>query len=176
MGFSNIRPVIGFLLRFFVVYLLLSLLYSWFISRHAQRAGDPFTYSVTHQVIWTGGLLGNDWKIYEPGFERSIWIMQGDRSLVRMFEGCNGVSVMILFVSFLFGLSVFHRAMLWFIPLGLGIIHLANLIRIHGLILVHIHRPEWTGFVHKYLFTLALYAIVFVLWIWWVRIWKDKRA
>ena len=176
MGYSNIRPVLWFLIRFLVVYGVLSVAYGFIeAGYYDESSGDPFTYAVTRQMIWLGDLLGNQWEIYEPGFERSIWIMEGDRSLVRMIEGCNGISVMILFISFIFGLSAFHRAMFWFIPLGVAIIHLANLIRIYALILVNLHRPEWTGFVHKYLFTLILYALVFVLWIWWVRIWKADR-
>jgi len=169
------RPIIWFLVRFFATYSILSITYSWYISGFTTKSGDPITMLVSEQIVAIGDLLGNDWKLYEPGNEKSIWIMENDYSLVRMFEGCNGITIMILFVSFLFGLSAFHSSLLWFIPAGLLLIHLANLIRIYALILVQVNRPEWTGFVHKYLFTLILYAFVFALWVWWVQILKKKR-
>jgi exosortase/archaeosortase family protein len=65
--------------------------------------------------------------------------------------------------------------MIWFVPLGLAVIHVANLGRIVLLFLVSLYEPEYLYFTHKYLFTAFIYLFVFLLWILWVmKIAKPK--
>lgn len=59
--------------------------------------------------------------------------------------------------------------MLWFIPMGVVIIHVANLFRVSGLYLVAEYLQQYFYYVHKYAFTASIYLIVFVLWWWWIE-------
>jgi len=58
---------------------------------------------------------------------------------------------------------------LWFIPMGVIIVHLTNLFRIIGLSVVVIHWPSEWNFSHDYLFRPFFYVIIFSMWVWWVE-------
>jgi exosortase/archaeosortase family protein len=55
----------------------------------------------------------------------------------------------------------------WFIPMGLGIIHLVNLFRIVGMTFVTIHLPQHWDFIHDYVMRPFFYVVMFALWVWW---------
>ena len=76
---------------------------------------------------------------------------------------------MIIFLAFLFAFGPVNRALLWFAPAGLLILHAMNLARIVLLFWVSLYLPKFMYFTHKYFFTAILYVVVFVLWVWWVR-------
>jgi exosortase/archaeosortase family protein len=81
---------------------------------------------------------------------------------------------MIVFLSFVLAMGPYVKPMTWFIPAGLLVIHLLNLLRVWGLFLVAVKLPEQFYFVHKYLFTSILYAVVFVLWFIWIRLTSTR--
>lgn len=60
---------------------------------------------------------------------------------------------------------------LWFIPLGLIIIHLVNVFRISGLAYYLKYTPpqEYWEFSHDYIYRPFFYVVMFALWIWWVE-------
>jgi exosortase/archaeosortase family protein len=55
----------------------------------------------------------------------------------------------------------------WFIPMGLGIIHLVNLFRIVGMTFVTIHLSQHWDFIHDYVMRPFFYVVMFALWVWW---------
>jgi exosortase/archaeosortase family protein len=69
-----------------------------------------------------------------------------------------------------------NKKLAWFAPLGVIIIHVVNLGRIIGLFFVVIYLPKALYFSHKYLFTTIIYAVVFVLWLIWLRMNYFKKA
>jgi exosortase family protein XrtF len=91
------------------------------------------------------------------------------RSVLAIYEGCNGVNIMIIFIAFLVAFGPMEKSLLFFALIGIVIIHLMNLARITLLFWVVLYLPDFTYFMHKYFFTAILFVIVFVLWIVWVR-------
>ncbi len=55
----------------------------------------------------------------------------------------------------------------WFIPLGLIIIHVINIFRIVGMTFVTINLPEQWDFIHDYVMRPFFYVVMFTLWVWW---------
>ena len=45
------------------------------------------------------------------------------KSVLAIYEGCNGINVMIIFVAFLVAFGPLNKALLWFVPVGLIILH-----------------------------------------------------
>jgi exosortase/archaeosortase family protein len=82
---------------------------------------------------------------------------------------------MIMFVGFILSFGPLTKTILWFLPAGLLIIHIANLLRIMFLFFVAIYMKEYLYFTHKYLFTAMLYVIVFGLWVWWVKKYSIRK-
>jgi exosortase/archaeosortase family protein len=58
---------------------------------------------------------------------------------------------------------------LWYIPMGILIVHLTNLFRIIGLSVIVIHWPRYWDFSHDYLFRPFFYVVIFTMWVIWVE-------
>ena len=56
---------------------------------------------------------------------------------------------------------------LGFIPLGILILHGANIGRVVVLARIQATSPEWLEFNHDYTFTVLIYGLVFALWYLW---------
>lgn len=59
------------------------------------------------------------------------------------------------------------RHKLWYIPLGIGVIHLTNIFRITGLTLIQFPFPNGFHFFHDYFFKTLFYAVIFLMWVFW---------
>ncbi len=58
---------------------------------------------------------------------------------------------------------------LWFMPAGVAILHLVNIIRITGLVCVISIKPEAFHFFHDYVFKTLFYLSIFILWVVWIE-------
>ena len=101
--------------------------------------------------------------------EPSVKLFYKNTYVSRIIEGCNGVSVMILFVAFVVAFSGNLKNTLWFIPFGVLVIHVLNVVRIAFLSAALFHYPEYEHLLHDVLFPLVIYGTVFFLWVIWVN-------
>jgi len=90
---------------------------------------------------------------------RGIWV--GDE--------CNGFKLFSIFSIFIIAFPGDYKKKLWFIPLGLLIVHIANILRVAALVMIGNHYPEFLDFNHLYTFTIFVYAIIFLLWYWFAK-------
>jgi len=81
--------------------------------------------------------------------------------ILSVYEGCNGINVMIVFVAFLAAFGGSLKKMSWFLPAGIILIHLSNLARIILLYFVAVGYRHYFYYVHKYIFTAVIYMMVF---------------
>lgn len=112
------------------------------------------------------------------GFDAFATDMHADKSThvgidgfarVKVIEGCNGLSVMILFVAFLLGFPGKLKSMAWFLPAGLLVIHFFNILRV-AMLGWAVYRFGETGYyIYKELFTASIYLLVLTLWFLWVQ-------
>jgi exosortase family protein XrtF len=91
--------------------------------------------------------------------QRGVWI--GDE--------CNGFKLFSIFAIFILAFPGQLKSKLWFIPLGIVLIHTANLIRVMCLLIIAEKYPAFLDFNHLYTFTIFVYSIIFLLWLWWVK-------
>lgn len=82
---------------------------------------------------------------------------------------CNGLSLFALFAGFIIAFPGRRTNKLWFIPLGMVVVHVLNIIRLVGLALIVLYRPDSLAFNHKYTFTIFVYGCIFLLWMLWVK-------
>lgn len=80
---------------------------------------------------------------------------------------CNGLELFALFAGYIIAFPGNIKTKFWFIPLGLFIIHLLNIIRVIALVFVAYKAPEYLDFNHTYTFTIFVYSVVFILWMIW---------
>ena len=161
-------PAFRFLGVFLGLYLGLNLIYGLWISSY-QGSADWATRIVTEQTSFVVNLLGEQTSTQPKIASPTISIMKDSQSVISVFEGCNGINVMIVFVSFLFAFKGSRKQLAWFLPMGIVIIYLANLLRVVALYYVAGYWQHYFYYVHKYLFTAAIYLIVFMLWWWWME-------
>lgn len=168
MSIKEFMPTILFLVKFIGIYVVANLLYGAYVTAYEPHP-DPVTRWVTDHT--TVALRGCGWTTTTLDSETkpTTQVVYEGRSILAVYEGCNGINVMIIFVAFLVAFGPISKVLWWFIPLGLFILHLANLSRIVLLFWVSLYLPDFMYFTHKYFFTAILYVVVFVLWIWWVK-------
>ncbi|MBI1767923.1 MAG: exosortase family protein XrtF [Bacteroidetes bacterium] len=162
------KKAIRFLLVFAGLYLVLNTVYGFFIQ-HYYPTSDPFTKAVSLQVSWILSFFDPSVTVYPSGYSEYIAIANDRQNMIYVFEGCNGLNVLIVYISFLVAFKGPQRLLLQFTGMGIVGIHLLNLARVVLLYAVAFYFPEQLYFFHKYLFTGIIYTIVFALWYFWVR-------
>lgn len=170
---------------FFVLYGSLSFLYNQYLSLYQNQEYplDPFTESISYQVKKTGNAIGADIDVFKFKGEKWTRMVFNKEYVARIVEGCNAISVMFLFVSFVIAFAREFRKTLAFVLIGVLLIHLLNIVRIVALGYFLYHKPEQSHLYHGVLFPLVIYGFVFLLWIIWVTKYsgftavnKDEKA
>ncbi|WP_406682811.1 exosortase family protein XrtF [Seonamhaeicola sp. MEBiC1930] len=173
------KTVLKFILTFLVVYIGLSFLYSWYLdlSDGSKFYPDYITNLVaiqTESVLNTFGYYG---QVLPHPNEPSMKVIVNGNYLGRVIEGCNSVSVVILFVSFIIAFSGAYKTTVLYVLSGSVLIYVVNLLRIVLLSIGLYHYPEKEHILHTVIFPAIIYGLVFLLWIFWVnRFSKLKRS
>lgn len=173
---SEFRPTILFLGKFLLIYLLGNFLYGLFVSSFRPQP-DPITDNVSRQTVAILNCAGEHVSSVLDTAKPTVHIGGEGRWIISIYEGCNGINIMIIFIAFIVAFGPIDKSISWFVPLGLSIIHVSNLLRLLLLYWVSIRLPQYLYFTHKYFFTAAIYLVVLILWWWWVKDFglKSKR-
>lgn len=161
-------PTIIFLAKFLGIYLVANLVYGIVVSSFEPRP-DPATSAVAKQTSFVLNVCGYNTEAHDNARRPTTEVNFDGRDILSIYEGCNGINVMIIFIAFLFSFGSLNQTLWWYAPLGLIVLHLSNLLRISLLFWVSRNQPDFMYFLHKYFFTAALYAVTFILWVIWVR-------
>ena len=175
MNWREFRPTLMFLLKFLGFYLVANLVYGAYVTMYAPTS-DPITTEVTEQSAWVITMLGWPATTALQTTVANVPIMYHKQAVVSVYEGCNGINVSIIFLSFLLAFGPPRKSLFWFVPAGLILLHLSNLARIVFLFLVTLYQPRYSYITHKYFFTAAIYAVVFVMWLVWLRMERKLKS
>ena len=165
------KPFLTFVAKFFLIYLVLSLSYGFYLDQFDQATFEPdgITTLVSDQTRDLLKVFGVDAATAPHELEASHKFMVNGKFVARIVEGCNAVSVMILFVAFVVAFKGKLKHTLLFILAGILIIHILNIIRIALLTLALYYYPQYQEFLHGTIFPLVIYGVVFILWVIWVN-------
>lgn len=130
---------------------------------------DGFTQVVSNQTEKLLLLFDCDVKTMKHPTEPSIKLNYNQKWVARVVEGCNGLSVIILFISFVIAFSGKIKTTLFYILFGIFVIHILNVARIALLVVLLYHFSKYKEFFHDILFPLLIYGTVFLLWVLWVN-------
>jgi len=160
------KGVIFFLLRFLVVFAGLSLAYGAWIQSYGDIP-DPISWFIADTLAW---LNQPHVRLEAAVGTPAILLYYDEKQVISVFDGCNGIAVMILFFAFIIAFRGSAVNTLWFTVAGILFIHMANIGRLQLLLsLAKEDNAELFHFMHKYLFTLIIYVSVFILWVIWIR-------
>lgn len=90
-------------------------------------------------------------------------------------DECNGLSLFALFAGFIISYPGSIKSKVLFIPIGILFIHLLNVLRICGLLILQLYAPQFMEFNHTYTFTILVYGFIFLLWMLWINKFSAKR-
>lgn len=170
--FQNIKPQDKFIALFILKGLALYLIWFLIYDNWLLKDGMVDHFLIQHLVDSTQfflNFLGYDTFQYADsvGVDGTHGVLIG--------APCNGMDLFALFAGFImiFPGKVKHK--LFFIPLGLLIIHILNIIRLVGLAMIVVYFPKSLEFNHKYTFTFIVYAVVFLMWVIWIKKYSTKK-
>ena len=96
-------------------------------------------------------------------------IFDNGRWILNIIEGCNSVSILILFLAFVWAFPAPWKERLLFSVAGSALIWITNLLRLWVLGLVYAYRFAWFDPMHRVFFPAVIYGMVVLLWIIWMR-------
>ena len=165
------KPFLLFLGKFLLTYIVLTLVYQSYLNRFEieKNEVDSFSQLVANQTQSVLTLFDAKAHTEAHPTEPSIKIFYKDHYISRIIEGCNALSVIILFVSFVVAFTGKLKQTLVFILLGSVLIHVLNIARIALLCIALYHYPEFEHTLHGVIFPLVIYGMVFLLWVVWVN-------
>lgn len=173
------KEVIKFIITFLGVYAVLVIGYKLYLQ---YSTGDIYypdylTNLVARQSREVVENFGYDAKIEPHPDEPSMKMIVNNVFLARIVEGCNAVSVIILFVSFIVAFAGRLKPTIIYLLVGSILIYAVNVIRIALLAVGLYHYPESQEVLHSVVFPLIIYGMLFLLWIIWVnRVSVSKKG
>ena len=172
---SEFKPALRFLFVFLALYLVGNLVYGLWIEMYNPRP-DPMTRIVTNQTGWVINHLGYSVDRVDNANGPTVYLKSNLQMILNIYEGCNGINVLIVFVAFVIAFKGPVKKMLAFLLFGVVVIHLTNIVRLVLLYWVAIGYQRYFYYVHKYFFTAAIYAVVFLLWLLWIKLVHGKPS
>lgn len=149
-------------------YLVWYILYAYWLKSftHLDEA-------LIHSMVWVSEtvLRALGFALYEISSDSWRWQVGIANSvgLLEIGEACDGLVLFVLFSVFILAFPGPWRRKVWFIPMGVFAIHIANLVRVISLVILNFYSPESLAFNHDYTWTVLIYGFIFWLWYLWVE-------
>ena len=160
--------IIFFLLKAVVLYLIWFFIYDLWLKKLGVLDNliiDNLVYLSVQFLEFSDYILSVDYH--------AIGIY-GAPMNVKVGIGCNGLELFALFTGFILIFDGSWKHKIWFIPLGILLIHTLNVVRILSLIFSGTVSKKLLEFNHKYTFTIIMYIITFIGWMIWVKYFASK--
>ena len=168
------KPELNFLFLFTPLILL------WFFFYHYLYKIDDFLNLEIDLLTNFSSLLSNQSNSLLSFFKfRTTTEVHGDMVITKILdypfshgvwigEPCNGIKIFGLFTIFIIAFKGRSFDKLWFIPIGIIVLHFINVIRVAILTYISATNPYILDFNHNITFQLILYLSMLGLWYWWI--------
>lgn len=171
---KDFKPVLNILLRFIVIYLVLLFAYQFYLNSSKGGGLDSFSRMIAVQVASVQNAAEFPTLLYDDVKNEQIWFYVKNNYVTRMVEGCNAISVMILFVAFVFAFYKGTKTYIFALA-GLLLLYIMNLLRIVGLNIIMVDHKEYGKMFHDFIFPSSIYGTVVVLWLVWIKFFALKN-
>lgn len=165
------------IIQFIIVGAGLYVIWTLFYNTYVKSSTNWDYYlndNIANVSIWLFDLFGVDASKEIDSDHVIVSLINSYHRGVWVGDNCNGFKLFSIFTFFLLAFPSNWKSKLWYIPLGILIIHLANVIRIMALVLINDSNPAYLDFNHDYTFTIFVYSIIFGLWYWWLKKFSKK--
>lgn len=163
--YQNNKPLVTFLIRAVAIYL------AWFVFHQLPELGSGkvdilLIKHLAKSAKWILEVMG--FTAFYSFNKIAMAGIEGSAGLI-ISPSCNGLDLLVLFAGFIIAYPGTIRSKFLFIPVGLLIIDVLNIIRIVLLAWMAKFSPHLLEFNHSYTFTFSMYVIIFALWMVWIR-------
>ncbi len=171
-------PIFKFVATFALLYIGFSILYYFFLDVNwsSQWYPDPVTAQIAYQTQELLVLLGYNAQTLNSINHPSVLVFIDESILFRVIEGCNAISVMILYTAFVVAFSRGFKKTILFILFGILFIYCVNLIRLVILGIIFYSYSDYSDVAHDIVFPSVIYGAVVLLWIFWIKDIKTDRV
>jgi len=171
------KAVVKFLMLFGGSYVILALGYQYYLTNFSSKTYYPdyITNLVTVQSKYVTESLGYGVRIAPHPNDLSMKFIINEEYVARIVEGCNALSVMVLFVAFIIAFHSNFKKTFLFALAGAILIYALNIFRVSLLCIGIYEFPEYTSYLHDIIFPGFIYGLVFLLWMVWVRMNTEKK-
>ena len=172
--FKKYKTVVRFILSFLGSYIILVFLYQLYLDYYFSRGlPDYLTRLVALQTEALINSLGYEAFVAPSSMYPLMNLSVNDIFIARIIEGCNSISLIILFLAFMVSFIGRPKPTLLFMLAGSVIIYVMNIVRIALLSIGIYEMPGKVYFFHQIVFPLVIYGTVFLLWIIWIYIYTK---
>lgn len=130
---------------------------------------DDFSIIVSNQSASVLNIINDEAVAVLENTPSYIKFFFKQNYVARITEGCNAISVIILFIAFIIAFTGKLKHTIGFVIGGSLLIYIINVLRISFLILLINHFPQMQTFWHNVVFPLIIYGLVLILWIVWIK-------
>ena len=167
------RKIVLFLVKFFATYFMLFVFYSFYLQKTQQKntifVCSPITATVAKQTETVLNWLGYKANHVQHDKEMSVKLLVNGNYTARVIEGCNSISIIILFLAFIIAFPGSFKATILFGFIGSALIYGINILRIAFLTLMLYKYPDEKVLLHNIVFPAIIYGFTFLLWVLWVH-------
>lgn len=176
--FKRFKPVIRFVVLFLGSYVILSFVYALYLKASEGGAYHPdfVTHLVGRQCSDIISSFNYDAKIIPAENVPSLNLYVKGTFLAQIVEGCNAISIIILFMAFVIAFAENLKKTFLFLFAGAVLIYYVNIVRIVLLSILLFEYPQHLELLHGVVFPTIIYGMVFLLWMAWVRMLKHNKS
>jgi exosortase family protein XrtF len=169
------NPFYRFILLFLVIYAGWYGLYEFLIQPNGTF-DEWIIATIVQHSRWIFDVFGVVLSELQPGLHPSNWLAIEGSSGVIIGPSCNGLALFALFLAFMLSFPGPIKHKVWYVPLGMLLIHAVNLLRVVALVLIVKWNESWLEFNHDYTFTILVYLFVFALWYIWINRFSPVKS
>ncbi len=161
------RDIAVFLVKVIAIYVF------WYVLYHGWLLPDGrLDLFVSRNIVSvTANLLQiSGYEVFT--FDRMIGI--GPANGLEIIDGCNGIETIGLFIGFVVAYPGSNVRRWLFIPTGMILIYLVNVLRIYFLAIIQYHWFPGFQINHDYTFTLIFYLVVIAMCVIWALFGEAK--
>jgi len=172
---KEFKPILIFLLKFLLSWGIMVLAYNFYLSHyHSENKPDPYSQTVAKWTVNCLHTAGFDSHQMDDETRPWTWVYINQKATSYINEGCNAISIMMIFVAFIIAFSTTWKQTILYILGGLIILQVMNVLRIALLNYIFGYHHEYGEMAHDYLFPAIIYGTIVVLWIVWVKFFALK--
>ena len=172
---QKLRPIADVLIFMFIIVFFHQLWWNWGLKNFLL---DYMSFSeleqfMAYQVFWPSAWIVEHILGYDINTLNTT-IYFPNNGFIAVNGSCSGLKQ---FYQWIFLMVLFPgpwKQKLWYIPLGMFVIHLVNIMRIVILSIILMKWPDQWNFSHDWILRPFFYVVIFTLWVIWVEKFRNK--